>query len=102
MLLRIVMRSIRQMYALSQCVFLLSSRRPHTICAVMTGVQTCALPIWKWSHNHTELQQFLVQENASKSPCALTTIRQRSAFLATWLQFARARSLLDRDRKSVV
>src|SRR3546814_14668488 len=50
----------------------------------------------KWSHNHTELQQFLVQENASKSPCALTTIRQRSAFLATWLQFARARSLLNR------
>src|SRR3546814_170798 len=55
----------------------------------------------KWSHNHTELQQFLVQENASKSPCALTTIRQRSAFLATWLQFARARSLLDRPNPAI-
>src|SRR3546814_20705342 len=55
----------------------------------------------KWSHNHTELQQFLVQENASKSPCALTTIRQRSAFLATWHQFARARSLLDRPNPAI-
>src|SRR3546814_4117365 len=33
------------------CVFLLfsfffSSRRRHTRCALVTGVQTCALPIW--------------------------------------------------------
>src|SRR3546814_12992865 len=26
---------------------MLSSRRPHTRCALVTGVQTCALPIWK-------------------------------------------------------
>src|SRR3546814_1176819 len=26
------------------CFF--SSRRRHTICALVTGVQTCALPIW--------------------------------------------------------
>src|SRR3546814_11611085 len=26
-------------------VFFLSSRRPHTRCALVTGVQTCALPI---------------------------------------------------------
>src|SRR3546814_8044421 len=26
--------------------FFLSSRRRHTICALVTGVQTCALPIW--------------------------------------------------------
>src|SRR3546814_7714800 len=26
--------------------FLLSSRRRHTRCALVTGVQTCALPIW--------------------------------------------------------
>src|SRR3546814_5309276 len=24
-----------------------SSRRRHTVCALVTGVQTCALPIWK-------------------------------------------------------
>src|SRR3546814_6303584 len=29
------------------CVcFFFSSRRRHTRCALMTGVQTCALPIW--------------------------------------------------------
>src|SRR3546814_18628624 len=27
------------------CLFLFSSRRRHTRCAVVTGVQTCALPI---------------------------------------------------------
>src|SRR3546814_8498790 len=29
----------------SSCVFFFSSRRRHTICALVTGVQTCALPI---------------------------------------------------------
>src|SRR3546814_1101218 len=28
------------------CWFLFSSRRRHTRCALVTGVQTCALPIW--------------------------------------------------------
>src|SRR3546814_7953773 len=28
------------------CVFLFSSRRRHTRCALVTGVQTCALPIY--------------------------------------------------------
>src|SRR3546814_8943573 len=27
------------------CIFLFSSRRRHTRCALVTGVQTCALPI---------------------------------------------------------
>src|SRR3546814_1607937 len=29
-------------------VFFFSSRRRHTICALVTGVQTCALPIWTY------------------------------------------------------
>src|SRR3546814_3127360 len=29
------------------CVFFFSSRRRHTRCALVTGVQTCALPICK-------------------------------------------------------
>src|SRR3546814_2482603 len=35
------------------CVFELSvsSRRRHTRCALVTGVQTCALPISETSHN---------------------------------------------------
>src|SRR3546814_5258284 len=40
----------------SRCVFVFSSRRRHTRCALVTGVQTCALPIavdvsgknWSW------------------------------------------------------
>src|SRR3546814_7382252 len=28
------------------CLFFFSSRRRHTICALVTGVQTCALPIF--------------------------------------------------------
>src|SRR3546814_6098186 len=37
--------------ALTSCVFCVvfffSSRRRHTRCALVTGVQTCALPIWR-------------------------------------------------------
>src|SRR3546814_15511836 len=37
------------------CVFFFSSRRRHTRCALVTGVQTCALPIstageWRLGH----------------------------------------------------
>src|SRR6188768_3687559 len=28
------------------CIFFFSSRRRHTRCRLVTGVQTCALPIW--------------------------------------------------------
>src|SRR3546814_3218131 len=31
---------------LFECGFFFSSRRRHTICALVTGVQTCALPIY--------------------------------------------------------
>src|SRR3546814_14699055 len=30
------------------CFFFFSSRRRHTRCALVTGVQTCALPIWDY------------------------------------------------------
>src|SRR3546814_12226008 len=30
----------------SKCLFFFSSRRRHTRCALVTGVQTCALPVW--------------------------------------------------------
>src|SRR3546814_7833113 len=40
-----------------KCLFFFSSRRRHTSCALVTGVQTCALPIWqrrayRWAHAH--------------------------------------------------
>src|SRR3546814_4579371 len=38
---------IRWLYCLfCCCFFFFSSRRRHTRCALVTGVQTCALPIW--------------------------------------------------------
>src|SRR3546814_4877251 len=41
----------------SPFIFFFSSRRRHTRCALVTGVQTCALPIWPCpatsrSHRH--------------------------------------------------
>src|SRR3546814_5855888 len=33
------------------CFFFFSSRRRHTRCALVTGVQTCALPICQRLHN---------------------------------------------------
>src|SRR3546814_1966277 len=39
----------------SFCVFFFSSRRRHTRCALVTGVQTCALPILVFvTHDQTE------------------------------------------------
>src|SRR3546814_16124341 len=37
------------LYIISVCVFFFSSRRRHTRCALVTGVQTCALPIFRIS-----------------------------------------------------
>src|SRR3546814_18308378 len=52
-------------------LFFVSSRRLHTICALVTGVQTCALPIyplgaecrdlveiWAWDHDPDEIAAF--------------------------------------------
>src|SRR3546814_14255704 len=35
--------------------FFFSSRRRHTICALVTGVQTCALPIWIAPHHGADV-----------------------------------------------
>src|SRR3546814_1373018 len=35
-------------YCASCIIFFCSSRRRHTRCALVTGVQTCALPISSW------------------------------------------------------
>src|SRR3546814_19613723 len=41
----------------SRCVcFFFSSRRRHTRCALVTGVQTCALPIWAQGDPLEEVQ----------------------------------------------
>src|SRR3546814_3575718 len=49
------------------CFFFFSSRRRHTSCALVTGVQTCALPIfvgavlaWSLTRNPREIPSALV------------------------------------------
>src|SRR3546814_9165425 len=34
------------------CFFFVASRSRHTRCALVTGVQTCALPIWRQRATH--------------------------------------------------
>src|SRR3546814_14793568 len=43
------------------CFFFFSSRRRHTRCALVTGVQTCALPICAPSPHHVDLHGRLVR-----------------------------------------
>src|SRR3546814_16857869 len=38
--------TLRLLHVFCSYVFFFSSRRRHTRCALVTGVQTCALPIW--------------------------------------------------------
>src|SRR3546814_7551503 len=45
--------SLKSVYVV--CGFLFSSRRRHTICALVTGVQTCALPISLLAGGHALL-----------------------------------------------
>src|SRR3546814_1901707 len=46
------------------CYVVLSSRRRHTSCAVVTGVQTCALPISAYIPDHHRI--FLVRHESGE------------------------------------
>src|SRR3546814_20828713 len=48
----------------SQCLFFFSSRRRHTRCALVTGVQTCALPIC--FHQLFLRREMIVQNSVQK------------------------------------
>src|SRR3546814_5205985 len=47
------------------CCFFVSCRRRHTICALVTGVQTCALPIFTLHNIVVDARQF---ENVRTTP----------------------------------
>src|SRR3546814_6813962 len=47
-------------------LFFFSSRRRHTRCALVTGVQTCALPIWDAAMVQDPVQERLKDIIASK------------------------------------
>src|SRR3546814_6524137 len=48
------MDMIEYLMYLRVCYFFFSSRRRHTRCALVTGVQTCALPIWRQQVVHAQ------------------------------------------------
>src|SRR3546814_2579812 len=51
----------------SCCFFFFSSRRRHTRCALVTGVQTCALPIWTTSHGRSSITRSACCPSASSA-----------------------------------
>src|SRR3546814_10814430 len=67
-------------------VFFFSSRRRHTRCALVTGVQTCALPIWSdlggwdavWSHAGPDAAGVTVGGGATAIDCSDTLLRSDS------------------------
>src|SRR3546814_9777406 len=64
-------------------LFFFSSRRRHTRCALVTGVQTCALPI-------------LLMPTISRSHCALAW-----RISETWPGCSRSKQPLEADREAL-
>src|SRR3546814_19672201 len=62
--------------------FFFSSRRRHTRCALVTGVQTCALPIWRLALSGRSGRGFVaVPADAAelRGPLVLASPRRQSA-----------------------
>src|SRR3546814_7054841 len=95
-------------------LFFFSSRRRHTRCALVTGVQTCALPIWSIGENFSTdewteeevcigdvyaLGSARIQLNQPRSPCWEIDARYGVDGLT---QFVADQGVAGWDRKSVV
>src|SRR3546814_9524621 len=59
--------------SLSVSVFFFSSRRRHTRCALVTGVQTCALPIWTATRRPTSAMASAPGKSGTTGPTAAST-----------------------------
>src|SRR3546814_2647411 len=102
----IVMFILSSLFVLFLFFFFFSSRRRHTRCALVTGVQTCALPICarNFGEGHGALRSRCVRRRASllfEVPFGAASGSDRPA--ADPRSRARRRSGIERrDRKSVV
>src|SRR3546814_1329041 len=56
-------------------VFFFSSRRRHTRCALVTGVQTCALPIYRLANEGMTFFSFYAQPSCTPGRAAIQTGR---------------------------
>src|SRR3546814_7358178 len=93
------------------CFFFFSSRRRHTSCALVTGVQTCALPIYAYRDQFPgETEEGYAQRLAQELDDKIQELGAENvaAFVAETVVGATAGALapvktyLQRDRKSVV
>src|SRR3546814_18716585 len=77
-----------------------SSRRRHTRCALVTGVQTCALPIWK-NHATVPVSRPISRSVIGRRTRASASLLEPVFWIKIYLRHAKAAfDLL--DRKSVV
>src|SRR3546814_9184762 len=60
--------------------FFFSSRRRHTICALVTGVQTCALPIYKIINEACNKGYVRISLNTPLAPCLELETKLKKAF----------------------
>src|SRR3546814_3648153 len=68
--------------------FFFSSRRRHTRCALVTGVQTCALPIWQ-VHDHVRGTLADGTAYAAGDPWLLAWVHvcEAVSFLDAWMAY---------------
>src|SRR3546814_1818029 len=64
--------------AAMEAVYFFSSRRRHTRCALVTGVQTCALPIWVKGFRSTSWSPKLAISLASPAKPVTNSTERRS------------------------
>src|SRR3546814_1998451 len=87
------------------CVFFFSSRRRHTRCALVTGVQTCALPISRsgtmvnrcrsiGSAMHEDVRGLLNPDESGATLASLSQIEDGG--------FAEAETTIDGDAESLI
>src|SRR3546814_1074291 len=75
--------------------FFFSSRRRHTSCALVTGVQTCALPIWQRFLNRPDADWRQSTAAMSKSNRVDPTVFRRASILVAEGDRALRRTLRD-------
>src|SRR3546814_341997 len=99
------------MYFSVWCVFFFSSRRRHTRCALVTGVQTCALPISATPPPDFDLDQAItsLRRFADRSPAGIALAHfglvpdpmdilvEAEDILTRWAEVATAAWQEDRD-----